>query len=403
MHRGRERAERLVGANVRSGLFAADVLLAGGERQNEAAAALHVNGLAGEAAGHLANVFLARGDHANERSAVARSQAETLALHRDDVRLGGRTHRAQRDSFGDSHDQQRFFRMRNFSERRDFFQHAEEIRRLDDDRCNLTAYSGAERSGVQLSRSGECNLLDLQSGIPRVGGEHLAVFRVHRARYQHAAAVGDPLRHQRRFGERRRTVVHRGVGDFLASELAHQRLEFEDGLQRALADLRLVRRVRSKEFAALEKRVGDDGAVMVVNACAEKARIADRILRCARFEEFDDLHLRERPGQTQRRLQTVCGGNGCKQLFDGLRADGCQHLLAFRGALREVAHQAEASFCFSAMYFWYAAASISEDSSPGFESLTLMSHAAPCGSLFNCSGELARAELTATTSPETGA
>ena len=55
MDRCGERAKRLVGANVGGGFLAADMLLARGERQDEAAAAFGVGGLAREAAGHLAN------------------------------------------------------------------------------------------------------------------------------------------------------------------------------------------------------------------------------------------------------------------------------------------------------------------------------------------------------------
>ena len=42
VNRGGQREERFVGADVRSGFLAADVLLAGGERQHEAAAAFRV-------------------------------------------------------------------------------------------------------------------------------------------------------------------------------------------------------------------------------------------------------------------------------------------------------------------------------------------------------------------------
>ena len=53
--RGAEGEEALVGADVARGLFAADVLLAGLQREDEAAFAAAVDGLAGDAAGHAAD------------------------------------------------------------------------------------------------------------------------------------------------------------------------------------------------------------------------------------------------------------------------------------------------------------------------------------------------------------
>ena len=113
-------------------------------------------------------------------------------------------------------------------------------------------------------------------------------------------AASEALRHQHRFGGRRRAVVHRSVGDFLAGQLAHQRLKFEDGLQRALRDFRLIRRVGSKKFAALDNCVGDDRAQVVVDARAQKTGVAERIFRRALLEILNDFRFGKRPGQIQR-------------------------------------------------------------------------------------------------------
>ena len=69
--------EALVGADVGGRLLAADVLLARGERQDEAAAALFVVSLADEAAGNLARETVARGEEPDERAADA-SQVDGL-------------------------------------------------------------------------------------------------------------------------------------------------------------------------------------------------------------------------------------------------------------------------------------------------------------------------------------
>ena len=94
-----ERVERLRGADVRGRLLAADVLLARLQRQHEAAAAVDVARLAGDAARHPAQVLLARGEEAERRAAEVEAVAERLALADGDVdaALAGRREDAERD------------------------------------------------------------------------------------------------------------------------------------------------------------------------------------------------------------------------------------------------------------------------------------------------------------------
>src|SRR5260370_28629685 len=99
MHRGGQRAERLVGANVRSGPFAADVLLARSEREHESALAIGIRSLAREPPGHLPHVLVPRSNHTGERPAVAPRPPETLAFHRDDVRSCGWLDETARNAF----------------------------------------------------------------------------------------------------------------------------------------------------------------------------------------------------------------------------------------------------------------------------------------------------------------
>ena len=66
-------------------LLAADVLLARLEREHEAAAAVDVGRLAGDPAGHPAQVLLGRGEESERRAAVVEPAAERLALAEGDV------------------------------------------------------------------------------------------------------------------------------------------------------------------------------------------------------------------------------------------------------------------------------------------------------------------------------
>ena len=103
-----ERAEAGVGADVGGRLVAADVLLAGRQRQHEAAAAFGVDGLAAEAARHLADELLARGEEADVRSAEGERVADRLAFADDDVRAlrARRLDGAKRHDLGEDGDEQ---------------------------------------------------------------------------------------------------------------------------------------------------------------------------------------------------------------------------------------------------------------------------------------------------------
>ena len=94
-----ERVQRLGGADVRGRLLAADVLLAGLQREHEAAAPVEVGGGARDAPGHPAQVLLARGEQAERRAPEVEPVAERLALadgHVDPA-LAGRREHAERD------------------------------------------------------------------------------------------------------------------------------------------------------------------------------------------------------------------------------------------------------------------------------------------------------------------
>src|SRR5580698_5934189 len=202
VNRGGEGVQSFVGTDVGRSLLAADVLLARGESEHEASAAFGVRRLSGEASGHLADKFVARGDHANERSAVARRNAECLAFHRDDVGFGGQLNESEPDGFGDRGVEQRATRMRYTGKRWNVFEHAEEIRRLHDDCRGLREFFLGELRAIDLAGLGEANFFYFEADAFRVRVRDLAVFRMNRTRDQHGVATGDALGHQDGFGER---------------------------------------------------------------------------------------------------------------------------------------------------------------------------------------------------------
>ena len=146
-----ESDQRLVGADVRGRLLAADVLLAGGERQHESALAVAVARLADQAAGNLAHELLARRHHAAVRSAESERHAERLRLHADDVGLRRRLHDAQRNRLGDRDDQQRAFLVDDLADRGDILNGAEEVRRLDQHAGGLAVDRLVERLQIDAA------------------------------------------------------------------------------------------------------------------------------------------------------------------------------------------------------------------------------------------------------------
>ena len=79
-------------------------------------------------------------------------------------------------------------------------------------------------------------------------------------------ALRQPAGHRHGLGRGGGLVEHRGVGQVEPGEVGHHRLEVEDRLQAALADLRLVRRVgrvpgRVLEHVAQDDRRGDRAVV----------------------------------------------------------------------------------------------------------------------------------------------
>ena len=78
-------AEAVIGADVGGRLFPADMLFAGAQGEDETAFPLLIDGLAGEAAGNRAHVFLAHGEETDMGAAEGGRNAEALPFPDDDI------------------------------------------------------------------------------------------------------------------------------------------------------------------------------------------------------------------------------------------------------------------------------------------------------------------------------
>ena len=127
------------------------MLLARLQREDEAAPALEVDGLADQAAGDATHQLGGHGDVAHARAAEVHRVAERLGLTDDDVgaQPARSLEQAERDRVGD-HDEQRARRVRQFGHGGQVLERTEEVGLLDDDRRRVLADGGGER--VQVGR-----------------------------------------------------------------------------------------------------------------------------------------------------------------------------------------------------------------------------------------------------------
>src|ERR1035437_4753285 len=103
------------------------MLLAGGERENEAAITGTIDGLADETTGHLADELLFGCEDSAKRPAITQRHAEGLRLQADDIRFDRWANDSQRNRFRDGNHQQRAFGVGDFSDGRNILDDAEEV------------------------------------------------------------------------------------------------------------------------------------------------------------------------------------------------------------------------------------------------------------------------------------
>ncbi len=151
-------------------------------------------------------------------------------------------------------------------------------------------------------------------------------------------SAGGVLRDEARVGRDREAVVAGRVRHVHAGQLADRRLVLEDRLQDPLAHLRLVRRVRRQELAALHDHVDDGGHVVVVDACPEEGELDARVrvLRGEGLQVPDQLDLGQRRGDVELAREPNRLRDLLEQVVDRRDADRREHLVTVAIGEREV-------------------------------------------------------------------
>ncbi len=149
------------------------------------------------------------------------------------------------------------------------------------------------------------------------------------------------LRHQHRFGGGGRAVIERGIRHLHAGQQRHLGLEFEQHLQRALRDLRLIGRVGGEKFRTLDQVIDRAGHMMLVGArAAEERHRACRHIAGRQFRQRT-LHLHLALGFRQiegRQRHHRLARHIPEQRVDIGRADLGQHGAAIVRGQRQVTH-----------------------------------------------------------------
>ena len=316
------------------------MLLASRERQHPAAAAVAVDGLADQPAGHLADVFLAGREQPDIGAAEGQRIADRLALGGDDVgaHLAGRLHRAERHRLGDGDDQQGALRPAGLGQRAMIAQMAEEAGVLHHHAAGLAIDQWRQVLAAGRVGRGGHHGKAVEAGV---GLDDLAIMRMQRARQHGAAAPGNAVGHHHRLGGRGGAVIHRRIGHIHAGDQRHLGLELEEILQRPLGDLGLVGRVGGEELAALDEVVDRRRHVMAIGAGAEEARrpAGAEIPGGECPDAALDLDLAEMVRQVDRGGQPRARRDVAEQAVDRGHADGRQHGAAVGIGQRQIAHQ----------------------------------------------------------------
>ncbi len=156
--------------------------------------------------------------------------------------------------------------------------------------------------------------------------------------------LGDATGHDDRFPARGRTVVHGRVCDVASVKPRDLRLKFEQRLERALRDLRLIRRVARQELAALDEVIDARRDVVLISAAAQE----ERHLACHQIPPGErpelplDSEFARMIGQSSDRSRKPRRlGNVDEKVLDRLSSDRAEHGLPVRLGQRQITHLAE--------------------------------------------------------------
>ena len=321
IHRGHHAEENLGGADVRRGLVAADVLLAGTEGETHGGVALGVFGNTDEPAGHLALEGVFRGEEAGVRSAEAEGNAEALGGADGDIgaEFAGGTQEGEREQIG------------------------------GDDGVGAGGVGGGEEVFEVVDRAGGVGVLHEhaeairggcigamvanddrdaerdRAGLDDVDRLRVALFGNEEDAMGAGVAVFEAVTHHHGLGGGGTLVEHGGIGDFETGEIGDDRLKVEQRFEAALGYLGLVGRVGGIPAGVFEDGALDHtggGGVVVTGA----DKIAENLVLAREPAEFGEGGgFAEGGGDVERGAADVRGHGGVDECIDRRVAEQREH------------------------------------------------------------------------------
>ncbi len=343
VHAGHHGQQHLRGADVRGRLFAADVLLAGLQRQAVGRIALGVDGDADQAARHAALELVAGGEVAGVRAAETERHAEALAVADHDVGapFARRGQDRERQQVG-GHDHHRACGMQVLTSSAVVAHFAVDARVLQQhaEAGFLKFFDVGRRDGAHFDADRFGAGLDDLAGLRQHVVGHVEHLR---------GRLADALDQGHGFGGGGAFVQHRRVGDAHAGQVGDRLLEVQDGFQAALRDFGLVRGVGGVPGRVFEDVAQDDlRRVGAVVALADQ-RLQHLVLRRQALEQRQRFFFGARFGelaQVQLVLAADVGrDHGVDQGGAGGVAEGRQHGCLFGFGRADVARD-ERIACF---------------------------------------------------------
>ena len=333
----RQRAQRLVRADVAAGLLAADVLLARLQRQDKTALAARIDRLADDTARQLAHVLRRSGHEAEIRAAPAEGHAKRLALTDGDIRAA--LLRRFQDAEGNgvtAEDIQRARCMDDLAERFGVLKLAEEVRLLDahaGDVPGRQKLAQGVRIGLSVLDGDDAQLVARAVAIGADGVDDVGMGRA--GDQLHAALA--VAAHGCGLGGGGRAVIDGCIGDVHARQLADHGLIFKDGLEDTLAQLRLIGRVGCQKLLLRRDILHDGGDVVVIGSGAAENGGKHTVLPCQLRHGPPHLQLAHAGRQIERPVQIHGRGHIAVELAEVVQADGLQHLLPLFGRVGNIA------------------------------------------------------------------
>ncbi len=333
IHRRHDGEEHLSGADVGRGFVAADVLLAGAEREAKGGAALGVAGDADQAARHLAFVGVAGGEERGVRAAETEGDSKALGRADGDVgaELGGRTQQGEREQIGGD-DAQRAGGVGGLEKRSEIVNTAGRVGVLDEHAEDVARGGEVERA-VIAGDDGDAERRG--AGADDVDRLRVAFF----GDEEHAAVhVFDAMAEHHGLGGSGAFVEEGGVGDVESGEVGDDRLVIKQCFEAALGNLGLVGRVRGIPAGVLEDVTLDDGRrERVVVAHTDEA--AEHLVLGGDGAEFGERGgFAEGGGELECALEAdVLRDDGVDERVEVGVPEGGEHGGAFRSVGRDVA------------------------------------------------------------------